>query len=219
MKKIIIAGASGMVGAIIQRECLTSPDVAKVTSIVRRPSGITHPKLEEVVHTDFANFSSIKNHFSEQDVAHFCIGAYTGAVSDEVFKKITVDFALSFADAVKSGSPDATMCFLSGAGADPKEKSRVSFARYKGMAENYLTAKGFTALNIFRPAYIYPVEKRKEPNLMYSISRKLYPLMKRIYPSGAITSEQLGTAMFTAGMTAANHGILENEEIKKILIH
>lgn len=217
MKKIIITGASGMVGGIIQRECLVSPDVAKVTSIVRRPSGITHPKLEELIHTDFADFSTIKNHFSAQDVAHFCIGAYTGAVSDDVFKKITVDFAQSFADSVKAGSPDAAMCFLSGAGADLKEKSRVSFARYKGMAENYLMNKEFNALNIFRPAYIYPVEKRKAPNLMYGIYRRLYPLMKRVYPAGAITSEQLGKAMFTAGMTAANHGILENEDIKKIL--
>jgi len=105
---------------------------------------------------------------------------------------------------------------LSGAGADPQEKSRVAFARYKGMAENYLIAKDFKGLNIFRPAYIYPVEKRVEPNLMYRVSRRLYPLLKNVMPGSVITSEELGKAMFKAGIEGANHGILENTEIKKL---
>ena len=215
MKNIIIAGASGMVGSIIQRECLHSEAVSVITSIVRRPSGINHPKLKEIVHQDFLNFSEIKEHFSAQDVAYFCIGAYTGAVADEKFKIITVDMAQIFADAVMEGSSEVNFCLLSGAGADPKEKSRVAFARYKGIAENYLIAKGFKGLNIFRPAYIYPVEKRVEPNLMYRVSRRLYPLLKNVMPGSVITSEELGKAMFKAGIEGANHGILENTEIKK----
>ncbi len=216
MKKIIIAGASGMVGSIVLRECLDSPEVSEVTSLVRRSSGMNHPKLREIIHQDFLNFSEIKEHFAGQDIAHFCIGVYTGAVSDDKFKIITVDMAQSFADAVLEGNPNVTFCLLSGAGADPQEKSRVAFARYKGVAENYLIAKGFKGLNIFRPAYIYPVEKRLSPNLMYSLSRRLYPLLKNVMPGSVITSEELGKAIFKAGIEGANHGILENTAIKKL---
>ncbi len=114
------------------------------------------------------------------------------------------------------GSPKATFCFLSGQGADQKEKSRIAFAKYKGMAENYLTKLQFGALYIFRPGYIYPVEKREEPNLSYRIFRKLYPLMKKIYPQGAITSEELSNSMFKAGMVGAFKSILENQDIKEV---
>lgn len=216
MKKIILTGATGMVGGIVQRECLAANEVEKVTSIVRRPLGATHPKLEEIIHKDFMDFSSIEEHFKEQDVAHFCIGAYTGAVPDEVFKKITFEFVQVFADTLKTHSPQATFCLLSGNGADQTEKSRVSFAKYKGMAENYLISKKFEQLYLFRPAYIYPVEKREEPNLMYRISRRLYPLLKAVYPSSAITSERLGKAMFKAGMSGASKMILENQDIKEV---
>jgi len=205
-----------MVGSVIQKACLASPDVAEVTSIVRRPLGINNPKLKELVHQDFLDFSEVKEYFEGQNVAYFCIGAYTGKVSDDKFKIITVDMAQVFADAVKEGNPNVTFCLLSGAGADPKEKSRVAFARYKGIAENHLISKDFKGLNIFRPAYIYPVEKRVEPNLMYRISRRLYPLLKNLMPGSVITSEELGMAMFKAGVQGANHGILENTEIKKL---
>lgn len=205
-----------MIGGIILRECLASNDVAKVTSIARKPGGIEHPKLEEVIHSDFTSYAGLEEHFKNIDAAHFCVGVYTGQVPDDKFKVITVDFAKAFADAVKDNSPKATLCFLSGAGADQKEKSRVSFARYKGMAENYLLAKSFDGLYIFRPGYIYPVEKRKEPNWTYSLMRKLYPLFKTFYSSGMITSEELAKAMFKAGMEGAHRTVLENQEIKKV---
>ena len=129
-------------------------------------------------------------------------------------RKITVDFALAFADMLKKHSSSATLCFLSGNGADQTEKSRISFAKYKGMAENYLIKKDFEELYIFRPAYIYPVEERVEPNFSYRFFRKLYPLMKKIYPNGVITSEQLGQAMFKAGISGAKEMVLENPAIK-----
>ncbi len=216
MKNIIIAGATGMVGGIVLQECLNSSEVGKVTSIVRRPSGLKHEKLVEVIRKDFLDFSAIENHFENQDVAHFCIGVYTGQVPDDQFKVITVDFVQAFSDAVKKHNSRVTFCLLSGQGADPKEKSRVSFARYKGMAENYLISKSFDQLYIFRPGYIYPVEEREEPNFSYRLFRKLYPLMKRVYSSGVITSEELGKAMFKAGMQGTSKTILENTEIKEV---
>ena len=217
MKRILIIGSSGMVGGIVLRECLNSPDISTVTSFVRKPSGLQHPKLKEIIHSDFSDYSGLEKHFQNIDVGHFCIGVYTGQVPDTEFRKITVDFAKAYADALHQGNPNTTLCFLSGQGADLTEKSRFSFAHYKGIAETYLMEKKWGGLHIFRPAYIYPIEKRKEPNLAYSIYRKLYPLMKNVFPKSVITSEQLGQAMFKAGMVGTGKMILENEDIKAVL--
>ena len=216
MKNVVITGATGMVGRIVLRECLDSPNIGKITSFVRRSSGVNHPKLNEVIHANFMDYNDVADHFENIDVAYFCIGAYTGAVPDDKFKQITVDFTTVFADVLKQKSPNATFCLLSGQGADQTEKSRVSFAKYKGMAENYLIQKDFGNLYIFRPAYIYPVEQREEPNLMYRVSRKLYPLLKNVFPSSVITSEQLGKAIFKAGVQGAEKTVLENQDIKKV---
>ena len=217
MKNVLIVGASGMIGGIVLRECLNSDQVNKVTSIGRRKLKFENSKLKQIVHNDFTDYSKLENEFAHVDAAFFCIGEYTGSVPDEKFKMITVDFAKAFANTLKDQSPNATLCFLSGQGADQKEKSRMSFARYKGMAENHLISKDFPQLYIFRPGYIYPVKRRKEPNWSYSLMRSLYPLMKRFYASGVITSEELGKAMFKAGMQGASKMILENQDIKLIV--
>ncbi len=216
MKNVIITGATGMVGGIVLQACLDSDEIGKVTSIARRKTGASHPKLVEVVHDDFKDYSKIAHHFDNQDIAQFCIGVYTGAVDREKFREITVDYTKAFADQLKTASPDATFCFLSGQGADQTEMSRVMFAKDKGIAENYLMTKAFNALYIFRPAYIYPVVKRKEPNLSYRLSRSLYPMMKRLFPSFVIESVKLGQAMFKAGLSGAPKTVLENEDIKLI---
>ena len=205
-----------MVGGIVLRECLASSEIAKVTSITRRASGVVHEKLNEIVLQDFLDYSSISEQFNDQDAVYYCQGVYTGQVPDDQFKLITYDYVKAFADMLKEQSPEATFCLLSGAGADQTEQSRMSFAKYKGMAENHLISKEFHKLYIFRPAYIYPVEKRKAPNFMYSFSRAIYPLFKAVYPKGVITSEQLGKAIFKAGLNGARKMILENQDIKEV---
>jgi len=215
--KAIITGATGMVGGIVLKQCLESNEIKEVISISRRSTGIQHPKLKEVIHKDFNNYEGQEAVFQNVDVAYFCIGVYTGTVADDVFKEITVDYTKSFADKLKAHSPTAKFSFLSGSGADPKEKSRVSFAKYKGMAENYLIAQNFGELYIFRPGYIYPVEKRKEPNAMYRVSRSLYPLLKLFGKNASIKSTELGEAMYLAGVKGANQSIFENKEILNFL--
>ena len=214
--KVVIVGASGMIGGIVLRECLSSNLVDNVVVIVRRSLGINHEKLDEVIHEDFTDYTGLEAQFSNCQAGFFCIGVYTGQVPDKEFKMITVDVAAAFGNMLKKYSPDSTLCFLSGQGADQNEKSRMSFARYKGMAENLLIANQFDQLYIFRPAYIYPVTPRKEPNISYRIFRALYPILKKVYPKGAITSEQLGKAMFHAGMKGTTKTVLENEDIKLV---
>ncbi len=218
MKNVILTGGTGMIGNIVLQQCLNSDVIAKVTSIVRQSSGIQHPKLLEVIHADFLDFSAIENYFKHQDVAFFCLGVYTGAVSDTKFKEITVDYTKAFADCLKQNSPDISFLFLSGAGADLQEKSKIPFARYKGMAENYLLAKEFKQLTIFRPGYIFPVKKRKEPNFGYRIFRVLYPLLKNVIGRNAsIKSTELGQAMFKSGLLSPDKVILENKDILDFL--
>ncbi|MEM1320890.1 MAG: NAD(P)H-binding protein [Bacteroidota bacterium] len=216
MKNVLITGATGMIGGIVLRECLAHSEVGSVTIIVRRSTGQHHPKLTEILHDDFTDYSKIADHFKNVDVAQFCIGVYTGQVPRDQFRVITVDFTAAFADMLKQHSPQATFCFLSGQGADQTESSRLMFAKDKGIAENALLRQAFGATYIFRPAYIYPVTPRKEPSFTYRLMRSLYPLLKAIYPQGAISSERLAKAMFKAGLYGADKTILENEDIKAV---
>ncbi len=216
MKNAIIAGASGMVGHLILGHCLSAPEISQVTSLVRKSTDHKHPKLQEIVVNNFMDYSAQSDAFLHMDLAFFCIGAYTGQVPDDKFKQITVDYAIAFAKALKKYSPNTHLCFLSGAGADRTEKSKMSFARYKGMAENQISGLGLQFYS-FRPGYIYPVTPRKEPNLMYRISRMLYPVIKLMGKNASIKSTELATAMFQIGLSGATEEILENRAILEIL--
>jgi uncharacterized protein YbjT (DUF2867 family) len=216
-KRIIIVGATGMVGGCALRICLEKSDVSGVTGLGRRTTGRQHPKLREVVHDNFLDFSSLGDALKGHDLALYCLGAYTGAVPDDEFRRITADGTLAFAKALKAASPRAAVCFLSGQGADQTERSRVAFARYKGMAENGLIAAGFPRVHIFRPGYIYPVTPRKEPNLLYDLFRRIYPVLRFIYPNIGISSEDLARAMVMAGLYGTGEHqdpILENRDIR-----
>ena len=216
-KKVIITGATGMVGGCALRICLENPDVSLVTAMGRSRTGINHTKLREVVVEDFADYSALTDKLENQDVALFCLGAYTGSVPDDLFREITVDYTVAFAKALHKASPQAAFCFLSGQGADQTGQSRMSFARYKGAAEKALLETSFPRVHIFRPGYIYPVTLRKEPNLMYTISRFLYPVLRRIYPNIGIPSENLAAAMVHAGLYGTRENVnpvLENKDIR-----
>lgn len=144
-KRIIITGATGMVGGCALRICLENADVSLVTAIGRRPTGINDKKLREVVVDDFNDYSALADSLKNQDAALYCLGVYTGAVPDDLFRQITVDYTVAFAKSLYKASPQAAFCFLSGQGADQTEKSRMAFARYKGEAEK---AKARSALYV-----------------------------------------------------------------------
>jgi len=194
-KRLVIVGATGMVGGCALRYALEHSNVERVTSVGRRRLGISHPKLNEVLHPNFGDCSSLAEVLSNQDAAVFCLGAYTGAVTDTALRAITVNYTVEFARVLRSSSPNAAFSFLSGNGADPTGQSRVAFARYKGDAEKALLATGFPRVYIFRPAYIYPVEPRKEPNFGYRLLRAFYPVFKVLFPNLVIRSNDLARAM------------------------
>jgi uncharacterized protein YbjT (DUF2867 family) len=218
--RIAVVGATGMVGGYALRYALGHPAVSRVTAIGRRKLGIPHPKLDEVAHRDFADCSALAEPLSGQDAAVYCIGAYTGAVPDAVLRKVTVDYTIEFARVLRGSSPDAAFSFLSGSGADPTGRSRVPFARYKGEAEKALLAAGFPCLYIFRPAYIYPVEPRKEPSFSYRLLRGIYPAFRVLFPNQVIPADDLAHAM--VDVTVRGRGerggvVLENRDIRAMV--
>jgi uncharacterized protein YbjT (DUF2867 family) len=211
-----------MVGGYALRYALEHPAVERVTVIGRKTVGISHPNLKEVLHRDFADCSALADTLSGQDGAVFCLGVYTGAVPDAEFRKITVDYTIEFARVLRSSSPAAAFSFLSGSGADPTGRSRLAFARYKGEAENALLGAGFPRVYIFRPAYIYPVEPRKEPNLSYRVLRAIYPVFRMLFPNQVIRADDLARVMIDVGVEVTReHGgpVFENRDIRAMVSH
>jgi uncharacterized protein YbjT (DUF2867 family) len=218
--RLVIVGATGMVGGYALRHALAHAAVAQVTSIGRRSVGISHPKLEEVIHQDFADCAALGAALAGQDAAVFCLGAYTASVTDAELRRITVDYTVEFARVLRGSSPAAAFSFLSGAGADPTGRSRVPFARYKGEAEKALLAAGFPRLYIFRPAYIYPVEPRREPTLGYRVLRAIYPAFRRLFPNQVIRADDLARAMVDVVLDEAGASrrlVLENRDIRELV--
>jgi uncharacterized protein YbjT (DUF2867 family) len=218
--RVVIAGATGMVGGQALRYALDNPAVGAVTAIGRRRLGISHPKLREVLHQDFADCSVLADALTAQDGAVFCLGAYTGAVPDTDLRKVTVDYVVAFARTFHVASPVAAFSFLSGSGADQTGRSRLAFARYKGEAEKALLATGFSHVYVFRPAYIYPVEPRKEPNFGYRLLRAIYPAFRVLFPNQVIRADDLARAMVDAAVRRTGEPgglVLENRDIRALL--
>ena len=213
-KNVLITGATGMIGSLVLEHCLQSPKVAQVTSLIRRATGITHEKLNEVIIEDFLDLDENASYLELVDVVYYCLGVYTGAVDRDLFHKITVHYPETISKILHKKNPDLIFCLLSGAGADRKEKSRMMFAMDKGIIENRLSKMGFKSFHAFRPGYIYPVSPRKEPNLGYRVWRALYPLIKLFGDNASIKSTELASAMFKVGINGCDMEILENRDIK-----
>ena len=218
--RLSIVGATGIVGGYALRHALDLPAVERVTSISRRKTGISHPKLDEVLHRDFSDCSALAQALAGQDAAVFCLGTYTGSVTDVEMRTITVDYTVEFARVFRGSSPGASFSFLSGSGADPTGRSRMAFARYKGEAEKALLGSGFPRLYIFRPAYIYPVESRKEPNFSYRLLRSVYPVFQLLFPNQVIRADDLAKAMVDIAIrtgAGTERVILENHDIRTMV--
>ena len=221
MKRVVIVGATGMVGSCALRYLLEDPAVGGVTSIGRRNLGVSRPKLTEILHSDFADCTPLADALTGHDAAVYCLGTYTGAVPDDELRRITVDYTVEFARVLRASSPNATFAFLSGSGADPTGRSRMAFARYKGEAEKTLSAAGFPHVYIFRPAYIYPVQPRREPNVSYRLLRAIYPVFRVLFPNQVIRADDLARTMSDAAVRGIGEGrtlVLENRDIRHLVL-
>jgi len=215
--RLVIVGATGMVGGYALRYALDNSEVKSITSIGRKTLGISHPKLKEVLHQNFADCSPLADALSNQDAVVYCLGTYTGSVSDEQLRVITADYTIEFARVFRDRSPDAAFSFLSGSGADPTGRSRLAFARYKGQAEKALLAAGFPRVYLFRPAYIYPVEPRQEPNFNYRLMHAIYPVFRVLFPNQVIRADDLARVMVDVVLRQTQERqdvVFENRDIR-----
>ena len=208
---ILVTGGSGMIGSLVIKSALLSPQIDQVISVGRSSSSIKHEKLVEIAKSDFSHWQDID--LTNVDAVLFCLGAYTGKLSTELFKQVTIDYPVALATELKRQNPSSHFVLLSGQGADRTEKSSIAFARFKGMAENQIAAQDLALFNSFRPSYIYPVTPRAEPNFGYKLSRWLYPVFKLMGKRFSITSEQLAQAMLLAVLNKNPNQILENKHI------
>ena len=206
-----------MIGQLILQNALEAQNIKEVVSLVRTASSVQHPKLKEIVVDDFLDYHSQQTLFDQVDVVYYCVGVYTGTVDRDLFRRVTIDYPYALAVAVQQKSPQCRFVLLSGQGADRSEKSRMMFARDKGIVENKLAALLGACFYSCRPGYIYPVTPRKEPSYTYVLSRKLYPLLKFLGKKVSITSEELALAMFRIGIEQPEQLFFENDHLRDYL--
>ena len=218
--KVVLFGGTGMLGSGALIECLAHPDVVEVLSVVRRPSGVRHAKLAEIVHDDFFDFSRVANRFRGCDACFFCLGVSSAGMTEAAYRKVTLDTTLAAARTLLGASPASSLCFISGAGTDSSEKGRVMWARVKGEAENRLLDLPFGNVWLFRPGYVQPMKgvrsRTRMYNAAYAVLGPLYPVLSRLGPGVVTTTEKLGLAMIRAARDGAAKKVLENRDINEL---
>jgi hypothetical protein len=214
--KAIITGATGMVGEGVLHECLNHPDIESVFIINRRHYDFVHPKLKEIIHKNFYDFSAIEDQLKGCNACFFCLGTTSVGKSEEVYSKITYELTKSFADTLVKLDPGMTFCYVSGAGTDSTEKGKVMWARVKGKTENYLLHLGFKKAYMFRPALILPTKGLKNTLTAYKIFSPLIPLVKLLFPKYVCTLKEIGLSMINAITKGYEKEIVEVSDIKTL---
>ena len=213
--KAIITGATGMVGEGVLLECLNHPDVERVLVINRKPGGVSHPKLREIIHGDFFDLASVEPQLVGYDACFFCLGVSSVGLSQEEYRRITYDLTLNVARTLAKCSPDLNFCYVTGAGTDSSEKGRIAWARVKGATENALM-RVFKRSYMFRPGFMKATPGQKNLKSYYPWLAWLYPLGRALYPGGFCTLQEAGRAMINAASKGYPKPILEVADIVKL---
>ena len=214
---ILLFGATGMVGSAALIECLDDARVASIVSIVRRPGGRTHPKLREVIHKDFFDFSAIQSEFADIDACFFCLGVTAAGKSEAEYTRLTYDITMAAARSLVAVRPRATFCYVTGAGTDSSEKGSSMWARVKGKTENDLLAMPFKAAYMFRPGAIVPLKGVRSSTPLYQFFyvalKPFMGLLRRAFPNHVTTSVELGRAFISVAANGYPKKILDPADI------
>lgn len=210
--KVIITGSTGMVGEGVLLACLDHPNVERILVVNRRPLGRSHPKLQEIIHSDFFNLTPIESYLAGYDACFFCMGVSSVGLKKEVYRHVTYDLTMNFAEAVARQNPNAAFCYVTGAGTDSSEKGRIAWARVKGATENALLLL-FQRAYMFRPGFMKPTRGQRNVNPYYKYIGWFYPIGRALFPGGFCTIEEVGLAMINAAEKGAPKRILEVKEI------
>jgi uncharacterized protein YbjT (DUF2867 family) len=218
--KVLLLGATGMIGQGVLRECLRDPEVDQVLSVSRVPCGVSHPKLRELLHQDFFDLAPLAGDLVGLDACFYCLGISAAGLSEAAYTRNTHDLTLAVAQALVARNPALTFCYISAAGADSSEQGRIMWARVKGRTENALLRLPFKATYLFRPGAIQPLDGITSRTRLYRILYRLLgpflPLLKALSPDSLTTTEQLGRAMLHAGLHGAPKAILEMPDINRL---
>jgi uncharacterized protein YbjT (DUF2867 family) len=218
--KVILFGASGMVGQGVLRECLRDPRVTAVLAIGRTPLAETHAKLQQIVHRDLGDFSALEAELAGYDACFFCLGVSSAGMSEADYRHVTFDFTLGAGRTLVKVSPGLTFIYVSGTGTDSSARGRSMWARVKGETENALLALPFKRAYMFRPGFIQPMHGVKSRTrlyrVLYAITTPLFPIVKLVSGKSAITTEDIGRAMIEAAANGAPKPLLENRDIKEL---
>jgi uncharacterized protein YbjT (DUF2867 family) len=210
--KVIITGATGMVGEGVLLECLNHADVQQVLVVNRKPGGVSHPKLREIIHGDFFNLSPIEPQLTGFDACFFCLGVSSVGMSKEEYRRITYDLTLNVAQLLAKLNPAMTFCYVTGAGTDSSERGRTAWARVKGATENALI-RLFKQAYMFRPGFTKPTPGQKNVKSYYRFILWLYPIGRALYPAGFCTLREVGVAMIKAAGKGYPKHILDVKDI------
>ena len=211
--KVILTGATGMVGEGVLHECLSHPDVDRVLVISRKPCGLIHPKLEEIIHADFFNLTTIENQLSGFNVCFFCLGISSIGKKEDEYTTSTYMLTMYFARMVLKQNPGMIFCYISGTGTDSSEKGKMMWARVKGKTENDLIKLSFKNVYAFRPGYLHPTKGLKNTLRAYNYFSWLFPIVRLIFPGYVTTLKQLGLAMINVILYGYNEKVLEVKDI------
>ena len=218
--KVIIFGATGMVGQGVLRECLLDPGVNCVLSIGRSSSGVDHPKFREIIQRDLMSYSAIEPQLVGFDACFFCLGVSSAGMRPEEYERITYGITLAAAETLARLNPQMTFVYVSGAGTDSSEQGRSAWARVKGRTENAILRLPFKAAYMFRPGFIQPKagirSKTAVYRLLYTLIRPVTPLLRLAFPNFILTTEQIGRAMIAVAQGAESKRILESRDILEL---
>ena len=211
--KAIITGTTGMVGEGVLHECLLSNDVEAVLVINRKPCGVTHPKLKEIIHADFFNLSQIESQLTGYNACYFCLGVSSVGMKEDIYYKMTYTLTIHVGETLSRLNKEMTFCYVSGAGTDSSEKGRSMWARIKGKTENDLMKLPFKSVYAFRPGFIKPIKGLKYTHSLYKYINWLFPIGRALFPSGFCTLKEIGAAMIHSVTKGYKKNILEGKDI------
>jgi uncharacterized protein YbjT (DUF2867 family) len=215
--KVILFGATGMVGQGVLRECLLDPRIESVLSIGRRAIGLQHEKPSEIVQGDLFDYSRVRDRLSGFDACFFCLGVSSAGTKELEYERVTYGITLAAAETLAPLNPQMTFIYVSGVGTDSTERGRTMWARVKGRTENALLRLPFKAAYMFRPGFIEPLHGIRSSTriyrAMYAAIRPLVPILRLVFPNSILTTEQVGRAMINAAQNGAPKNILEPRDI------
>ncbi len=214
--KAIIFGATGMVGEGVLHEALNHPAVDSILVVGRRPCNVTHPKLREILHDDFFDYSAIEHSLGGYNACFFGLGVTSVGKKEEEYRRLTYDLTLAAARTLSRLNPDMVFCYVSGAGTDSTEQGRIMWARVKGKTENDLAKLPFKAVYAFRPGFIKPTPGLRNTLWFAKVLAPLYPVLHALLPKYMCTLEEVGRAMVYVSTIASPKKILENQDITEL---